>query len=164
MYARMTFGLTNVGATFQIVMDVAFVELIDVIMVVYRDDLTTYSKKVEDHCNHLEIKFIKDLEYAISLNPKKCHFGVEEGKLLGHIVSKDGVIIDPTRVVAINEVPIPRTMKDVQYFLGQINCQNICTKFCKHCKTNYPDVEKGRKDRLDCRSIGCLYGDQKRHI
>jgi hypothetical protein len=52
VYVRMPFGLTNVGETFQRAMDVAFVDLITVIMVVYQDDLTAYSKKVEDHVGH----------------------------------------------------------------------------------------------------------------
>ena len=88
VYLRMTFGLINTGATFQRAMDVAFHEYINKFMVVYHDDLTTYSKKVEDHCRHLEKIFIKALEYGVSLNPKKCAFGVTEGRLLGHIVSK----------------------------------------------------------------------------
>jgi len=102
VYLRMPFGLTNAGATFQRAMDVAFVELINKIMIVYQDDLTAYSKRAEDHCTHLEQIFIKALEYGISLNPKKYHFAVTEGKLLGHIVSKEGVKIDPERVKAID--------------------------------------------------------------
>lgn len=99
-------------------MDVEFAELIDVIMVVYQDEMNAYSKRAEDHCNHLEKNFKRDLEYGISLNPRKCHFGVEEGKLLGHIMSKKGVRIDPERVSAINEVHIPKIVKAIQSFIG----------------------------------------------
>ena len=53
VYVRMPFGLINAGATFQRAMDVAFHYFIDNFMVIYQDDLTTYSKKVEDHCGHL---------------------------------------------------------------------------------------------------------------
>lgn len=67
-------------------------------MVVYQDDLTTYSKKDEDLSAHLEKMLLKALEYGISLNLKKCHFGVTEEKFLGHIVSKNGVKIDLKRV------------------------------------------------------------------
>lgn len=116
-------------------MDVAFAELIDVIIVVYQDDLIAYSKRVEDHCGHLEKIFKKALEYGISLNPKKCHFTVKEGKLLGHIVSKEGVKIDPERVATINEVPIPKTVKAIQSFLGQIN-------FVRRFILNFADIIK----------------------
>ena len=54
VHVKMTFGLINAGATFQRVMDVAFHEYINKLMVVYQDDLIAYSKKVEDHCRNLE--------------------------------------------------------------------------------------------------------------
>ena len=69
-------------------MDVAFHDYINKFNMVYQDDLTTYSKKDEDHCGHLERIFIKALEYGVSLNPKKYAFRVAKGKLLGHIVSQ----------------------------------------------------------------------------
>jgi hypothetical protein len=47
--------------------------------------------------------------------------GVDEGKLLGHIIAKDGVKMDPERVEAIQKVPLPQTKKALQSFLGQIN-------------------------------------------
>jgi len=102
-------------------MDVAFAGLVDEIMVVYQDDLTTFSKERGEHCKHLEIIFNRCLEYGISLNPKKCIFGVEEGKLLEHIVSKDGERIDLERVKAIDLIPQPKSDKGIQSFFGQIN-------------------------------------------
>ena len=69
---------------------------------IYQDDLTSYLKKIEDHCNLVEKIFKRTLEYRIYLNPKKCQFGLIEGKLLGHIVSKEGVRIDLDRVKVIN--------------------------------------------------------------
>ena len=61
VYVRMPFGLINACATFQRAMDVAFHEYIKNFMAVYQDDLIAYSKKVEDHCRHLENIFIKAL-------------------------------------------------------------------------------------------------------
>lgn len=63
----------------------------------------------------------KCLEFGISLNPKKCIFGVPQGKLLGHIVSKEGVSIDLDWVKAIKELPLPVNKKGVQSFLGKVN-------------------------------------------
>ena len=65
--------------------------------------------------------FLKCRKYGISLNPKKSLFGLEEGKLLGHIISKDGIRIDPTRIEAILQIPHPRNVKELQAFLGKIN-------------------------------------------
>ena len=61
VYMRMSFGLINAGANFQRAMDVAFKDYIDKFMVVYQDDLTTYSKKAKDHYMHLENIFLKAL-------------------------------------------------------------------------------------------------------
>ena len=113
-------------------MDVAFHEYIEKFMVVYQDGLTTYSKKVGDHCSHLEKIFIKSLNYGVSLNLKKCTFGVSEGKLCGHIVSKDGVKIDPNRVAAIDKVPRSKNVKGIQPFFGQVNfLRRFVTNFAK---------------------------------
>lgn len=75
-YAKIPFGLSNVGAIFQRAMDIYFKELINKIMLIYLDDLTMFSKKNEDHFDHLELVFHKCLEFGVSLNPKKCIFGV----------------------------------------------------------------------------------------
>ena len=48
-------------------------------------------------------------------------FGLEEGKLLGHIIYKDGIKIDPARIEAILQIPHPRNVKELQAFLGKIN-------------------------------------------
>lgn len=76
-------------------MDLAFKELVNKIILIYLDDLTMFSKNKEDHFGHLELVFQKCLEFGISLNPKKCIFGIPQGKLLGHVVSKEGVSINP---------------------------------------------------------------------
>jgi len=65
--------------------------------------------------------FRKCRRYGLSLNPKKSLFVMQEGKLLGHIVSSEGVIIDPRRVEVIQTLSLPRSRKEVQAFLGKIN-------------------------------------------
>ena len=59
--------------------------------------------------------------FGISLNLAKLVLGIDEGKLLGHIISKDGVKIDLERVEAIKKVPLPHNKKALQSFNGQIN-------------------------------------------
>jgi hypothetical protein len=87
----------NVGATFQRAMDIAFVDELGRFIVIYLDDVTVYSKSDEEHLQHLRRVFEKCRKFGISLNPKKILFGLEEGKLLGHIISKYGIKIDPNR-------------------------------------------------------------------
>jgi hypothetical protein len=88
-YKCMPFGLINEGGTFQRAMDVTFRGLINKCVVVYLDDVTMYSKSREDHIQHLAHIFKRCRKYGIYLSPKKTIFGVEEGKLLGHIISQE---------------------------------------------------------------------------
>eukprot|EP00253_Pinus_taeda_P016073 PITA_16073 len=120
-YQKMPFGLINAGATFQRVMDIAFKGLINRIVVVYLDDITVFSKERSNHLHDLNQIFQRCKRYGISLNPNKSFFALDKGKLLGFIVSKDGIYIDPDRIKEISESPFPHNMKSMQSFLGQIN-------------------------------------------
>ena len=120
-YVKMPFGLKNAGATFQRATDIAFSKEIHDFLVVYLDDLTPFSKSDQEHLKHLRQIFMTCRKYGISLNPKKSLFGLEEGKLLGHIISKDRIRIDPERIQAILQIPYPRNIKELQAFLGKIN-------------------------------------------
>ena len=88
---------------------------------VYLDDITVFSKNDDEHIEHLRRTFEKCRRYGISLNPQKSLYALDEGKLLGHIITRDGVKIDPKRVEVINNIPLPRNKKEVQVFLGRIN-------------------------------------------
>ena len=90
-------------------------------MEIYQDDLTVFSKERSDHISHIRQVFIRCQKYGISLNPAKSIFGVDEGKLLGHIISKDGVKVDPKRVEATKKSPLPHNLKALYSFNGQIN-------------------------------------------
>ena len=113
MYGKMPFILENAGATFQHAMDIAFADEIDKFVVIYMDDITVYSRFVKDHIRHLERVFIKCRKYGIPLNSRKSNFSLEEGKLLGHIISKEGIRIDPDRVKGILKVEEPRSKKEI---------------------------------------------------
>jgi hypothetical protein len=135
MYEKMPFGLMNARATFQRAMDITFVGEKDRFVLIYLDDITVFSYSHEDHLQHLKNTFLKCRKYGISLNPKKSHFALREGKLLGHIVFADGVKIDPARVEAIQKLSLPRSKKDIQSFLGTIN-------FIRRFIANFADLTK----------------------
>lgn len=100
-YNRMPFGLINAGASFQRAMNSLFADLQDKIIVIYLDHLTSFSKRRADHLRDLEKVLTRCREHGISLNPKKYVFCVIEGRLLGHIVSHEGIRIDPEHVKSI---------------------------------------------------------------
>jgi hypothetical protein len=102
-------------------MDHAFEGLIGKIIAIYQDDLTVFSKDRGDHIKHLRRIFERCRKFGISLNPKKSTFGVDEGKLLGHIVSKEGIRIDPERVQGIQAITPPKDVSSLRSFFGKIN-------------------------------------------
>lgn len=106
-YIKIPFGLKNARETFQRAMDISFAKEIHDFLVIYLDDLTVFSKSDQQHLDHLKQVFLKCRKYGISLNPKKSLFGLKEGKLLGHIISKDGIRIDYARIEAILQIPHP---------------------------------------------------------
>jgi hypothetical protein len=88
-------------------MDIAFHSLINQSVVVYLDDVTVFSKNKGDHLAHLKYVLQRCRKYGIPLNPKKYVFAVEQGKILGYIVSNEGMIIDPERTQFISKLPPP---------------------------------------------------------
>jgi hypothetical protein len=93
-------------------MDIAFIGEKDHFVVIYLDDITVFSRFDKEHCCHLRKVFLKCRRFGVSLNPKKSLFSIKEGKLLGHIISTEGVWINPSRVEAIQNLPIPRSRKE----------------------------------------------------
>ena len=90
-------------------------------MVIYLDDIIVYSKSNEDHLKYLKPLFQKSKKFGISLNPKKSNFSMQEGKLLGHVISREVIKIDPNRVATIQKMELPISKKDVQSFLQRVN-------------------------------------------
>jgi hypothetical protein len=121
MYAKMPFGLMNAGEKFQRAMDIAFIKEKYQFVVIYLDDIIVFSRSDKEHHCHLRKIFLKCRRFGLSLNPKKYLFSMNEGKLLGHIVSVEGVRIDPSRVEVIQTLSFPRSGKEVRDFLGKIN-------------------------------------------
>ena len=117
----MPFGLMSVGATFQRAMGIAFVGEKEKFVLIYLDDITVFYQFDEEHLKHLKQTFPKCRKFGLSLNPKKSHFAVHEGKILGHLVSADGIRIDPERVKAILKISLPISKKDVQSLIEKIN-------------------------------------------
>ena len=90
-------------------------------------------------------------KFKLKLNPIKCTFGATFKKLLGFVVSKKGIEIDPNKVRAIQELPLPRTQKKVRSFMGRLNyiarfisqmtakCDPIFKMFRKHNSSEWDE-------------------------
>jgi hypothetical protein len=115
------------------------------IIVVYLDDLTIFSKKRKHHLRDLAKVLQRCRDHGISLNPKKLVFCVTEGKLLGHIVSQEGVKIDPNRVKAIQQLSLPLSKTGVKSFFGQVNFLRRFVPDFSEIVKSIVDMMKGNK-------------------
>ena len=93
---------------------------------VYVDDMISKFQTEEGHIEDLLKLFQHLRKYCLPLNPNKCTFGVRSGKSLGFIISQKGIEVEPDKVKAIQEMPAPRTEKQVRGFLG---CLNYISRF-----------------------------------
>ncbi|XP_065860901.1 uncharacterized protein [Euphorbia lathyris] len=154
-YKVMPFGLKNAGATYQRAMVTIFHDMMHKEMEVYVDDMVAKSRANEDHMVVLRKVFERLRKFQIRLNPSKCVFGITSGNLLGFIVSRRGIEVDPDKIKAILEMPPPKSEKEVRGFLGKLNyiarfiaqltstCEPIfkLLRKCNPCKWN-PDCQK----------------------
>ena len=117
-FTRMPFGLTNAPATFQYVMDKVLAGLKWKACLVYLDDIIVFGRDLEEHHNNLVQVFERIKAANLTLKPSKCAFAVSELKFLGHILSKDGVRMDPDKVRCIEEAPQPTNIHEIRSFIG----------------------------------------------
>ena len=117
----MPFGLTNAPATFQSLMNDIFRDMLDICVIVYLDDILVYSKNDEDHEKHVRQVLQRLRDNQLYARPSKCTFFTDTIEYLGHIVGPNGIKPNPELVKAIFNFPQPRTLKQLQSFLGLAN-------------------------------------------
>ena len=117
-FAVMPFGLTNAPAAFMDLMHRVFKPYLDQFVVVFIDDILVYSKTREEHERHLRIVLQTLREHQLFAKFSKCEFWLEQVSFLGHIISKDGISVDPVKVEAVAEWKHPETPTEVRSFLG----------------------------------------------
>jgi hypothetical protein len=134
-HRKLPFGLKNEGTTFQCAMSYAFHDIKHIIQP-YLDDLPAHSMCRVDHPTHLRAIFVRCRFYCIRLNPHKCIFCVKSGCLLGFIVSRQGIWVDPIKVEAILNLPPPSTLYQLQNLQGK---ENFLHRFIP----NYAEITRG---------------------
>src|SRR6185312_12921591 len=117
-FTVMSFGLTNAPAYFMYMMNSIFMEELDVFVIIFIDDILIYSKTKEDHARHIHIVLQKLREHHLYAKFSKCEFWLEEVSFLGHVLSKDGIAVDPSKVQDVLDWKQPQNVHEVRSFLG----------------------------------------------
>ncbi|KAF8730579.1 hypothetical protein RHS02_07663, partial [Rhizoctonia solani] len=120
-YLVMPFGLTNAPAAFQHFMNDLFRDLIDVTVVIYLDDILIFLEDPKDHPNHVREVLSQLMKNQLFCKLSKCHFHVTTVDYLGIVISPAGFSMDQKKIKAVTSWPQPKTIKQVQAFLGFVN-------------------------------------------
>ncbi|MCW4346603.1 MAG: pol polyprotein, partial [Candidatus Thiodiazotropha endolucinida] len=115
---RMPFGLCNAPATFQRLMERCMGDLNLQDCLIYLDDIIIFSKTFEEHLEKLEAVFRRLQEHGLKLKPSKCELFHSQVVYLGHVVSREGIHTDPSKIEAVKSWPVPQCTKEVRKFLG----------------------------------------------
>ncbi|WVZ97599.1 hypothetical protein U9M48_043120 [Paspalum notatum var. saurae] len=114
----MSFGLTNAPAFFMYMMNSVFMNELDKFVVVFIDDILIYSKNEEEHKEHLRIVLARLREHKLYAKFSKCAFWLKEVSFLGHILSENGIAVDPTKVESVLNWKQPKSLTEIRSFLG----------------------------------------------
>jgi len=125
----MPFGLTNAPATFQSLMNSIFEEVLRKFVLVFFYDILVYSLDWSTHMQHL--RYVLDLlrKHTLFTKLSKCAFGQTQMEYLGHVVSRDGVKVDNSKIQAVTQWPIPSSIRQLRAFLGLASYYG---KFIRH--------------------------------
>jgi hypothetical protein len=117
-YLMMSFGLTNAPAHFMYLMNSIFMEELDKFIVVFIDDILVFSKSKKEHEEHLRIVLQWFCDHQLYAKVSKCKFWLTKVKFLGHVVSSEGISVDPIKVWEVLDWKPPRIVHQVWSFLG----------------------------------------------
>ncbi len=117
-YTVMPFGASNSAGTFQRLMEITLAGLQWSKLVLYLDDVLSFSPTVDEMQVNLEQIFKQFKAANLKLKPSKCKLFQTSVEFLGHVVSSEGVACDPKKIEAIEQWERPKNVKDVRSFVG----------------------------------------------
>ena len=109
----MSFGLKNVGSTYQRMVTKMFKEQLERNMEASIDDMVVKSKAMEDHLKDLAMTFETLRKHRLKLNASKCASEVSSRKFLGYLVTHRGIEVNPNQIIALQILKSPRNPKEV---------------------------------------------------
>ena len=109
----MSFGLTNAPTAFMDLMNRVFHPYLDQFVIVFIDDILVYSKSADKHALHLQIVFQTFRDRQLYAKFSKCEFWLNEVIFLGHVVSRDGIFVNPRKIEAIVNWEQPKNVSKI---------------------------------------------------
>jgi hypothetical protein len=106
----MSFGLTNAPAHFMYLMNSVFMSELDKFVVVFIDDILIYSKSEEEHAQHLWVILQRLRDHQLYAKFSKCAFWLKEVPFLGHVISVEGIAVDPSKVQEVFDWKSPKSV------------------------------------------------------
>lgn len=156
-YVRMPFGLKNAPSTFQRVMDNVLRELQGTICLVYMDDIIIYSTSLNEHISNLRKVFSRLRTANLKVQLDKSEFLHKEIAFLGHLITTEGVKPNPEKISAIQNYPIPKTVKQIKGFLGLLGYyRKFILDFAKITKPMTKCLRKGAVIQLTPEYLECF--------
>jgi hypothetical protein len=116
-YLVMSFGLTNALAHFMYLMNSVFMPELDKFIMIFIDDILIYSKSEEEHAWHLWVILQRLRDHQLYAKFSKCAFWLKKDPFLGHIISAEGIAIDPSKVQEVLDWKSPRSVTQIRSFL-----------------------------------------------
>jgi hypothetical protein len=117
-FTMMSFGLTNAPAYFMYMMNKVFMEYLDKFVVVFIDDILVYSRNEGEHEGHLRLVLQKLRDHKLYAKLSKCEFWLRQVAFLGHVVSKGGISVDPSKVQDVLSWKARTCVSDIRSFNG----------------------------------------------
>jgi hypothetical protein len=161
-YNVMPFGVTNAPGVFMEYMNRIFHAYLDLFVVVFIDDILIYSKSEEEHAEHLRVVLQVLKENKLYAKLSKCEFWLYEVSFLGHIISGNGIAVDPSKVDAVSHWETPKSVTEVRSFLGlagyyrrfiegfsklalpltQLTCKGRAFVWDVHCERSFNELKQ----------------------
>ncbi len=120
-YLVMPFGLSNSPSVFQAYINDVFRDMLNRGVIVYINDILVYSDSLENHIQQVRAVLQRLIEYQLYAKMEKCEFHQTQVSFLGYIISSEGVAMDDKKVQSVINWPQPKTVKELQRFLGFAN-------------------------------------------
>jgi hypothetical protein len=117
-YLVMSFGLINAPAHFMHMMNSVFISELNKFVVVFIDDIPIYSKSEEEHEQHLQIILQRLHDHQLYTKFSECAFWLKEDPFLGHVISAEGITVDPSKVQEVLDWKSPRSVTQIRSFFG----------------------------------------------